>query len=70
VATPGASNLRAKCKPMNATTFQIICAGQDGDFGALANDVKQFPTGLNYDIEDKDNITNFSAGKTLGDSLP
>src|SRR5262245_19028706 len=63
-------------KPVNPTTFQIICAGQDGDFGlALTDvDVKVFPTDGNsnarYSQGDKDNITNFSGGRTLGDSVP
>ena len=77
LATGAAANdpNRKKYKPMNATTFQIICAGQDGDYGGnptVTTDVKLFPSGLNYDLAgaDKDNITNFSAGKTLGDSLP
>lgn len=68
--------VRDKFKPMNPTTFQIICAGQDGDFGfALTDkDVKVFPTDGNanqrYNPADKDNITNFSGGRTLGDSIP
>lgn len=77
LATGAAANApaRSKYKPMNATTFQIICAGQDGDYGGSptqTTDVKLFPSGLNYDLlgADKDNITNFSAGKTLSDSLP
>jgi len=60
-------------KPVNATTFQLICAGQDGDFGfdtTADTDVKVFNTGLNYTEGDKDNITNFSGGSTLGDSIP
>jgi type II secretory pathway pseudopilin PulG len=67
--------IRDKFKPMNATSFQIICAGQDGDFGTVLGqggdvDAKQFNTGLNYQQADKDNITNFSNGRTLGDSIP
>jgi prepilin-type N-terminal cleavage/methylation domain-containing protein len=62
---------RDQFKPMNATTFQIICAGQDGEFsGSGATSVMGFPSGTNYNPEDKDNITNFSAGKTLGDNIP
>ena len=65
-------------KPMNPTTFQILCAGQDGDFGVYDGinrtpadpTVKLFPSGLNYIQADKDNITNFSGGRTLGDSIP
>jgi prepilin-type N-terminal cleavage/methylation domain-containing protein len=63
---------RDRFKPMNATTFQILCAGQDGVFGdpRLVNDVKGFPGGVNYEPEDKDNIANFSAGKILADNVP
>ena len=67
---------------MNPTTFQIICAGQDGDFGApvdiLDNNwnvlpgfpMKHFTSGINYTSEDKDNLTNFSGGKRLMDAMP
>jgi len=66
---------------MNPKTFQIICAGQDGEFGAprdmldnngnlIAAEVKRFKSGINYTGEDKDNLTNFSGGKRLSDSMP
>jgi prepilin-type N-terminal cleavage/methylation domain-containing protein len=61
---------RDRFKPVNPTTFQIICAGQDGEFSAGATNVMGFPSGLNYSDADKDNITNFSAGKTLNDNIP
>jgi hypothetical protein len=48
----------------NPLTFQIISAGQDGDWGGASDD-KRFPSGLNYGVGDRDNITNFSEG-TLG----
>jgi len=67
-----ASTARSRYKPANPTTFQLICAGLDGEFGLDLNndiDVKVFPTGDNYSEEDKDNITNFSAGKRLADSI-
>jgi prepilin-type N-terminal cleavage/methylation domain-containing protein len=65
-------------KPANQTTFQIICAGQDGDFGidlTIDNDVKVATgelAGTNYNPtgSDKDNITNFSNGRMLGDLVP
>jgi hypothetical protein len=59
-------------KPVNATTFQIISAGQDGDFGFLTSDTlpKIFNTGDNYTPGDKDNLTNFSGGRTLNDNVP
>lgn len=64
-------------KPMNATTFQIICAGQDGNFGLTeedlstppSGDIKLFPTGDYYSRADRDNLTNFSGGKRLEDSV-
>lgn len=63
-------------KPEKPSSFQLICAGQDGDFGSLAaTDVKISTgalAGTNYDPlgADKDNITNFSNGKLLGDIIP
>jgi prepilin-type N-terminal cleavage/methylation domain-containing protein len=69
---PTPTRRREMFKPVNPTTFQIICAGQDGDFGyqTTDQDVKIFPTGDNYNPEDRDNITNFSNGRTLADNLP
>jgi prepilin-type N-terminal cleavage/methylation domain-containing protein len=72
------TTMRALYQPVNATTFQIICAGQDADFGAVIPgdiDVKIATgalAGANFNPSgaDKDNITNFSNGKTLGDGLP
>ncbi|HEY2414603.1 MAG TPA: prepilin-type N-terminal cleavage/methylation domain-containing protein [Pirellulaceae bacterium] len=65
-------------KPANQTTFQIICAGQDGDYGTdltIDNDVKIATgalAGTNFNPAggDKDNITNFSNGKMLNDLIP
>lgn len=65
-------------KPVNPTTFQILCAGQDGDFGVFDGvnrtpadvTVKLFKSGLNYNPADKDNIANFSEGKILSDNVP
>lgn len=71
IFSAGATSNRARYKPMNPTTFQLICAGLDGDFGYNSSDtdVKVFPDGNNYNEEDKDNITNFSGGKRLSDSI-
>lgn len=72
-AATTAGGYRGTFKPVNSTTFQIICAGQDGDFGyeQLTDiDVKVYNTGENYTEGDKDNITNFSSGKTLNDAIP
>ncbi len=43
-------------------SFQIIAAGQDGNFGEFADptNYKVFPDGNNFTIEDNDNISNFS----------
>lgn len=61
---------------MNPTSFQILCAGQDGDWGNVdpingpVTAVKGFPGGQNYTAGDRDNITNFSEGRTLEDHIP
>jgi hypothetical protein len=57
---------------MNPSKFQIICAGQDGLFGADATPVslRYFPGGGGYVLEDNDNQTNFSDGGRLEDKLP
>lgn len=60
-------------KGVNPKSFQILCAGLDGEFGKINNDAntrKQFPSGANCAAEDLDNLTNFSEGRTLGDSRP
>lgn len=53
----------------NPTTFQIISAGLDGDYGDVTavdpkdpTTYKLFPFGDNYQIGDLDNISNFSVG--------
>lgn len=66
-------------------SYQIIAAGQDGKFGSStlppATGLKFFPKGeapssittmksTEYTTEDNDNLTNFSAGKTLENSKP
>lgn len=59
-------------EPLNPRTFQILTAGQDGDFGALYDAVanpalrKRFPSGQNYGDGDRDNLTDFSSGQRLG----
>jgi len=57
---------------INPTTFQIICAGQDGNFGEDPSPLgpKVYPSGLNYQEADNDNQTNFSEGRRLGDAIP
>ena len=70
---------RDKYKPVNPTSYQILCAGQDGDFGLydktesiITPDVKQYPGGLYYSDSraDHDNITNFSNATRLQDNIP
>jgi prepilin-type N-terminal cleavage/methylation domain-containing protein len=71
---------------MNPKTFQIIVAGQDGEFGPPSNQfdnngyaiqqydppagLKPFKEGTTYIGDDKDNLTNFGGGKRLVDSMP
>ena len=58
---------------MNPTTFQILCAGQDGVFGSSSTAStypRRFPSGLNYSEDEMDNVTNFSDGKRLSDAIP
>jgi prepilin-type N-terminal cleavage/methylation domain-containing protein len=56
---------------VNDTTFQIICAGLDGEFGNGSNTAhKAIPfansgQAINLSDEDNDNLTNFSEGKEL-----
>lgn len=51
---------------VNPTTFQIIAAGQDGKFGGGGS---TYPDGP-YTDSDKDNIANFTDGKTFEDARP
>lgn len=63
-------------RPLNPTTFQIITAGQDGEFGALYDAIanpalkKRFPSGIYFDEGDMDNLTDFSVGRRLSSYLP
>jgi prepilin-type N-terminal cleavage/methylation domain-containing protein len=61
---------------LNPGGFQLVCAGQDNEFGAdnlVSNSVvfKTYPV-PNYTIigTDEDNICNFSDMSTLGDKVP
>ncbi len=51
---------------MNAKSFQIICAGADGDYGGGTG---SFPSGAGYQSGDYDNLTNFS-NWVLGEAIP
>ena len=53
---------------VNDKSYQILSAGQDGNWGANSAD-KRFPSGQNYGPGDGDNVTNFSEG-TLADEIP
>jgi prepilin-type N-terminal cleavage/methylation domain-containing protein len=61
---------------MNPTSFQILCAGQDGLWGNVDPTTgnpappRSYPGGLNYTQDEMDNITNFTEGGTLEDKLP
>jgi len=68
-------------QPIAATTFQIICAGRDGDFGPIPSNTPPRkdvtfgnttpPSVTSYLISgDRDNLTSFSEGKLLEDLLP
>lgn len=52
---------------VDSDSFQILCAGIDGDFGPL--DALYFPSGRNYGNAHYDNLTSFARG-TLGKSIP
>jgi prepilin-type N-terminal cleavage/methylation domain-containing protein len=56
---------------VNAVTFQIVCAGQDLQYGDVVfpNVGKFFPSGQNYSEFDSDNLTNFTIGR-LQDAQP
>lgn len=49
--------------------IQVISAGRDNDYG-VDRTSKMFPTGDGYGKGDYDNITSFSKGRPLEDSLP
>jgi len=83
VAPPPVMKIRDNFKPVNPTSFQIICAGQDGDFGTVLGPTgdpdakvavgapdKTPYVGTYFTAGDKDNITNFSGGKRLGNLIP
>ncbi len=66
---PNASKLNASAalSMANKTTYQLISAGLDGEYGDVtgitagtASTYKVFPFGTNYTIGDMDNIANFS----------
>lgn len=51
---------------VNPTTYQILSSGQDGNFGTGG---QVYPDGP-YSGGDRDNIANYSEGRTLQDSMP
>ena len=54
----------------NKTTFQIISAGLDGEYGEVTlGTYKLFPFGNNYKLADLDNIANFSDIKIFEDKM-
>ncbi len=61
----------------NRTTYQLISAGLDGEYGDVSSitagdpsTYKVFPTGTNFKEGDLDNIANFSEGKIFEDFIP
>jgi prepilin-type N-terminal cleavage/methylation domain-containing protein len=78
VLYPYASKLNATAvlSMANKTTYQLISAGLDGEYGDVsgvtagtASTYKVFPFGTNYKSGDMDNIANFSDGKIFEDLL-
>ena len=77
------TNYKPNMKWANETTFQIISAGLDGEFGkdvygdpSAPNAHKIMPSNpvaspgiLNWSVQDLDNISNFSDGKIFEDFL-
>jgi prepilin-type N-terminal cleavage/methylation domain-containing protein len=71
-------------KFVNPDTFQILSSGQDGNFGLVVtaynpNDIvgtfaygqtKMFPTMINTNEEDSDNLADFTEGRRLIDHRP
>ncbi len=53
-------------KWINADSFQILCAGQDGVYGAG----NHFPAGTDYDKFNLDDIANFSRAGTMQQAMP
>jgi prepilin-type N-terminal cleavage/methylation domain-containing protein len=62
----------------NPETFQIIAAGQDGNFGldfatapaSNTSNAKGYPAGYRYVTEDNDNVSNFADKSSLEDAKP
>ncbi len=60
----------------NPTTFQILSAGQDGQFGIPSQSTfpngRLYYTGYGYSLDgsDTDNVTNFCDRSRLGDAIP
>lgn len=50
---------------MNANGYQLLCAGLDGNFGLVANFTVQrmYPSGVNFSIQDRDNLANFAQSR-------
>lgn len=50
--------------------YQVICAGQDSEYGTNGSIQPVYPDALGYTEADEDNLTSFSEGKTLEDATP
>ena len=75
--TDAAAIAKGQPRFVNPNTFQIQCAGQDGNYGnpvnALGNNglvwgsTRMFPTMFNCNEEDSDNMADFTEGRKLID---
>lgn len=47
--------------PVNADSYQLLCCGMDNNFGVTAvGTLRGFPSGVNFTLEDRDNLANFA----------
>lgn len=54
-----------------AEKFQIICAGRDNRYMNIdVPSIPEYPSGIGYQEQDEDNLTNFSEGETLRAAIP
>jgi hypothetical protein len=51
---------------INPKSYQLFSPGLDGKYGSGV----QYPSGTDYDAQRKDDMSNFTAGMTLGDDMP
>jgi hypothetical protein len=51
---------------VNPKSYQLFSPGSDGKYGTGV----QYPSGADYDAQRQDDMSNFTAGMTLGDDTP